>query len=421
MQGRRDIGTQGQRHGGGIGLQPVRWFAIATISLAFAAPTRAIDVSVETWAGELHRGQWTGVADGSVRIETGGGVRTLALAELMRATFEVGASTDTAPRVATIYLADGTVLFGRIVGASGDAIDAECRWAGRVTLPLKQLAAVCFKPDAARSPQSQAFGELLADRPADRDVLIAAAGESAKTARGVLESLTEKSIAFHWNDQTLTVSHERCYAIVLARGVDRPAPAPATVRLRDDTALAGDLNGGDNESLVMRAPFAERIELPLREVSSVAWHSESVTFAASLAPARYDFTPYVFGDWPWRANRSAMNTPIRLDGRTHERGIGMRCGGTLAFATGGEYGLFAATIGIDDAVRPRGEVIFRVLADEHEVFNSGPVTGLEAARRISADIGGAKRVTLVVDVGGRTDVGGCADWADARFIRGATQ
>jgi hypothetical protein len=46
---------------------------------------------------------------------------------------------------------------------------------------------------------------------------------------------------------------------------------------------------------------------------------------------------------------------------------------------------------------------------------------LDAARRISVDVSGAKQVTLIVDVGGRTDVGGCADWADARFIRGTTR
>lgn len=449
MQGRRDIGTKGRklepdipgasgcttRKGallGGTGFQPVQQTPhtprrcavtmIATMVLAISAPVRAIDVTAETWTGDALQGQWLGVGDGNVRIESRTeGVKTLTLDALMRATFDVSAPTSTGPPGTTIFLADGAVLFGKVVGATDDSIEADCRWAGRVTLPIKSLAAVRFAAPAAASPQEAAFRDLLANRPADRDVLIASAGDTAKTARGVLQSLTETSISFRWNDQTLNVSHDRCYAIVLARGVDRPTTPAATMRLRDDAVLAGDILDGDNATLGIHAPFAKRIDVPLREISQIAWHNPNVSFATTLEPTRYDFTPYLYGEWTWRVDRSAMNTPIRLDGRAYERGIGMRCGGSLTFATNGQYAVFAATIGIDDAVRPRGEVIFRVLADDNEVFNSGPVTGLENSRRVSVDVSGAKTVTLVVDVGTRTDVGGCADWADARFIRGATQ
>lgn len=395
---------------------------VAVVTASAAAPALAIDVAVETWTGEAHRGQWLGVADGAARIETrDGDTQTLSLDALMSAAFDVREPAKTDAASQTIYLADGTVLFGKIVGASGDAIEADCRWTGRVSLPIKRLAAIRFLPPAGSPPLESAFAELLADRPADRDVLIAAAGDTAKTARGVLESISDASVNFQWNDQSLNVSHDRCYAVVLARGIDRPAPARAIVRLRDGAILAGEIVDGDNATLFIGTPYADRIELPLRESSTIAWHSASVTFASAIEPAGYQFTPYIYGEWPWRANRSVMNTPIMLDGQSHERGVGMRCGGALTFETAGQFAAFAATIGIDDAVRPRGEVIFRVLADEREVFNSGPVTGMEPARRISADIGGAKQVTLVVDVGGKTDVGGCGDWADARFIKGAVQ
>jgi len=68
-------------------------------------------------------------------------------------------------------------------------------------------------------------------------------------------------------------------------------------------------------------------------------------------------------------------------------------------------------VGIDDEVGDRGDVTFRVLADGVQKA-SVHATGGDAAQPITADIVGAKVVSLVIDEGNDT-LYDHSDWADA--------
>jgi hypothetical protein len=89
----------------------------------------------------------------------------------------------------------------------------------------------------------------------------------------------------------------------------------------------------------------------------------------------------------------------------------------LTFDIGGAYETFAATIGIDDSVRPRGHVVFRVIGDEGILFDSGPVTGRNGPEDILVDVTGVLVLKLVVDYGEELDIADHADWCDARLLR----
>ena len=102
-----------------------------------------------------------------------------------------------------------------------------------------------------------------------------------------------------------------------------------------------------------------------------------------------------------------------------EKGLGVHSRTELAYDLAGAYTTFAATIGIDDAVRPRGSVVFRVLGDGIVLFDSEVLHGYEQPRELTADVTGIQRLTLVVDYGGESDLADHADWGAARLIRPA--
>ena len=62
-------------------------------------------------------------------------------------------------------------------------------------------------------------------------------------------------------------------------------------------------------------------------------------------------------------------------------------------------------------------MIFRVIADDEEVFTCGPVTGRDEPRPILVAIGGAKTFKLVVDFGEDLDVGDQANWGNLRLLK----
>ncbi|MHC4094159.1 MAG: NPCBM/NEW2 domain-containing protein, partial [Planctomycetota bacterium] len=85
----------------------------------------------------------------------------------------------------------------------------------------------------------------------------------------------------------------------------------------------------------------------------------------------------------------------------------------------GQFERFCATIGIDDSVRPRGNVVFRASGDDNVLFDSGLIGGSDEPQDIRLAVQGVSELTLMVDYGEQMDLADHADWAAARVIRAA--
>lgn len=143
-------------------------------------------------------------------------------------------------------------------------------------------------------------------------------------------------------------------------------------------------------------------------LSDLAWEAVSVRGSAGLmrepingmnVSVFRDETPS--GDW------------LTLGGSRYRKGLGMRATGEVTYALDGAWQVFEAEVGIDDAARKDGAVVFRVFADGREVFASGEMKAGEPARRVNVALGGVKALRLTVTGGNGT----FADWADARLRR----
>ena len=119
-------------------------------------------------------------------------------------------------------------------------------------------------------------------------------------------------------------------------------------------------------------------------------------------------------------NRSASEKPLQIGERTFALGLGTHAPSRITYELGGSVERFEAWVGVD-AARPKEEeedaaVIFKVLGDERELFNSGVMKAETPARRVSVPLAGVNELTLVVtDAGDRADPDH-ADWADAVIL-----
>ena len=105
-----------------------------------------------------------------------------------------------------------------------------------------------------------------------------------------------------------------------------------------------------------------------------------------------------------------------MGGQTFTKGIGVHSRTELTFALGGSYEKFVATIGLDDSIRPRGSVEFRVLGDGNVLYDSGVLTGEDEPRNVIVDVSKVDTLTLVVDYGPDLDLCDHADWGAARLL-----
>ena len=107
--------------------------------------------------------------------------------------------------------------------------------------------------------------------------------------------------------------------------------------------------------------------------------------------------------------------PLSMGGHTYGRGLGVHANSEIRYSLRRLCTTFSADIGIDDEVRPRGSVVFRVWADGRLLFESDFVTGAKPARSIVVPVHGVSELVLSVDSGGDDDFNDHADWADARL------
>ncbi|HUQ09677.1 MAG TPA: NPCBM/NEW2 domain-containing protein [Steroidobacteraceae bacterium] len=115
-----------------------------------------------------------------------------------------------------------------------------------------------------------------------------------------------------------------------------------------------------------------------------------------------------------RAGRSIRGQPISLGGVVHAHGIGTRSISEFVIDLHGNAARFEAMVGFDDAVRTGvGSVTFEVWADDALVAASGLMRAADAPKALSADLRGARVLTLLVDDGGDTSNDDEVAWAGA--------
>jgi alpha-galactosidase len=106
--------------------------------------------------------------------------------------------------------------------------------------------------------------------------------------------------------------------------------------------------------------------------------------------------------------------PIRLRGRTYEKGLGVHAPSLVRYRLQQTCTRFTADVGVDDETAGAGSVVFEVWSDGQKLYDSQLVTGTTPARHVDVDLGGKRDLRLFVGTGGDHNGKDHADWADAR-------
>jgi alpha-galactosidase len=115
-----------------------------------------------------------------------------------------------------------------------------------------------------------------------------------------------------------------------------------------------------------------------------------------------------------RVGRTIRDKPIRLGGVEYPHGIGTRSISEFVIDLKGNAARFTSTVGIDDEIRgTTGSVVFEVWADDTRVAASGLMRPGDAPKLLTADLNGARVLTLLVDDGGDTSNDDEVAWGGA--------
>ena len=116
-----------------------------------------------------------------------------------------------------------------------------------------------------------------------------------------------------------------------------------------------------------------------------------------------------------QACRSVEEHAIKIHGMTFAHGVGTHAESEMNVDLKGAATRFVSMVGVDDETGGKGLVRFEVLVDGKKVAESGDLRGNQPAKMLSADLRGAKWLTLSVIVP-ESNIDNChADWAEARL------
>jgi hypothetical protein len=127
---------------------------------------------------------------------------------------------------------------------------------------------------------------------------------------------------------------------------------------------------------------------------------------------------------PWAASQdwgdlavdqSVWGKPIRIGDRQFATGLGTHASSLVTYRLEGRAERFEAWVGVDAAMRSytNGSVVFKVVADGKELFDSGVMRPETPAKRISVPLAGVQELRLAVTDGGDGITCDHADWAEA--------
>jgi len=114
-------------------------------------------------------------------------------------------------------------------------------------------------------------------------------------------------------------------------------------------------------------------------------------------------------------NVAADGSPLRIGERRFDKGLGTHADGVIVLIADGQYESFDAQVGLHPC--PGGRVIFRVILDGQQAFDSGEMLSGDAPKPVHVSLAGVQEIWLEARAGG--DGIGCdmANWAEARLTR----
>ena len=317
----------------------------------------------------------------------------------------------------------GETVLGELRGGDGERVEIDTPLIGRVKIPLENLAAVRFLQrlaQAAEPPDLRPRG--------DTDVIHLIGGDQFS---GTLEGFTATTLqAVTTQKDAADIPYDRLVAVCLMKDEQRAAAKPegaVRVALRDGTRVLGREPRLEGGRLRMKSPSGFDVDCAPGDIVALQNVSSRFAFLSDLPTASVTVKPVweVAAGSPEllyapRFDRSFSGKALRSGGRTWLDGIGVFSGTTLTWNLDGKYREFHTAAGLDDGAGPLGGVVFQVLVDGKEAWNSGFVRPSKSEGRGATSpvtspripLTGAKTLSLVVLAGDAEDPYPVQDEAD---------
>lgn len=365
-----------------------------------------------------------------------------------------------AVRADLIYTADGRTLYGRVQkGTSAETLVVDTDDGAPVTLQREEISGIEFRPPslfgghqkppavvlrngdrligALRQlwpPAVAREGATVVIPPAwlsevraratfapgaagDRDRVELANGDRVE---GRIEGLQAGRLNVRTSLGMLKIDPARVSGVTMARADAPIEPAPGIQVLLETTdgeRLTGEWRSLTPAELRLKTAWGGEQAVSMERALRLTVLNGRLVFLTDMRPVEVHETSYFDQPHPFQVDRSQGGRPLRLGGRIYAKGLGVHARSALTYTLAGSFQTFTATVGVDSEVGSGGSVIFRVIGDERQLFESRVLRGGDAPLPVSVDVSNVLLLRLEVVEADHGDVADHADWAEARLLK----
>lgn len=332
-----------------------------------------------------------------------------------------GAPVDPASGMQVI-LAGGGLIVTSSVRLEGESLAGASTSLGAWSLPIDVCAGIVLRAPSTAGGAADALRRRILSAKGRGDRLLL---ENGDELTGTITALSETAVTLRGEGDPLDVKFDALAAIAFDPSLlSRPNPTDlrAIVGLNDGSYVIATALTADARNARLTAAGGGELQTATTWITYLQMLGGRAVYLSDLGPASYRHLPFLTLTWPFHNDSNVGGGQLRAGGRSYFKGLGMHSPARITYDLDGAYRRFEADVALDETAGPRGSVAFRVFVDDgesglQERFTSPIVRGGEAPRRISADVSGAKRISLLVDFTDRGDELDHANWLNARLIK----
>ena len=384
------------------------------------------EVEVKTLAGKQLSGQLVELSPRQLTLTLDGQAVALPVSEL--ASLYVSKREPSAERISgmTVTLVDQSVI--RATDYRSNQATARLQLADQNVLevPTKLIRSILFAnhPEGEQKLAGQ-WSNIVANKAA-ADVLVLRKGGSLDYLEGVLGDVDQDIVKFQLDAEVIPVKRAKIEGLVYYHpqhsDIESAAYEVTTAdgwRLRAQSVA---LSGG---KLQIKTTAGLSVERPLEALAAIDFSAGKIQYLSDLEPEATKFTPY-FGlkrelpsltaFYQPRRDKGFEQNPLRVGDTTYAKGLALHSRTQLTYRLGGQFRQFKAVAGIDETVRPRGDVRLELTGDGKILWNA-TIKGTQPATQLNLDVTGVRRLEILVDFGGDLDLADYLNLYDARVIK----
>ena len=371
-----------------------------------------------TLAGDSISGRLRTLSDDVLTIDSKSGSVSVPRSRLFQVRFPSSASeTVSGPAPAHVVLVDGS----QINCESVETVSGQARLAtqgiGEITLAAAAIRSIRLQTE---TPELDSDWEALCKRQFGSDALVVRRqgehGPVLDRLNGVVGDIRDGTLHFLLDNESVPVKLSKVFGVLFHRQSASDDGGVCQVRLTSGDVILAKSISGDANRLETKLKDGLTVAIPTSLVQVLDFTASNVCHLSAMEPRRVQYTPYFDITWEYRRDANLDGDPLRLQNHTFSRGLCIHSRTVLQYALSSGDQRFWAVLGIDQAVRPHGNLHIAISGD-HRVLLEKDVRGTDDPEIVDLDVSNVRILQILVDFGGDLDIADHLDLADAKVVR----